>query len=62
MNIAEKIYYSWVALLIPLALLNPLFDKDEHPIVFNIVAVFILVPIAILFVLTIASVMVHIWK
>jgi len=52
MNIDEKIYYTWIALLLPIALSPIIIDKDEHPIA----------PIAILFVLTIVTAIYEIWK
>ena len=62
MNIAEKIYYTWIALLLPFALCSFIIDKDEHPKLFNAIAMFLIVPIALLFVLTIVSAVYWIWK
>ena len=50
MNIAEKIYYTWLILVIPTSLLGRMFFNDpekEHPILLNIMGAFIWLPIAI---------------
>lgn len=49
MNVAEKIYYIWLILVIPTSLCGwALFDDPkEHPILFNLMCTFIWLPIAI---------------
>ena len=50
MNIAEKIYYTWLILAIPVSLFAWMFfdeDENEHPIIWNAICTFICLPIAI---------------
>lgn len=50
MSILEKIYYTWVILIIPTSLFGWMFfdeNEQEHPILFNAMCTFIWLPIAI---------------
>lgn len=65
MNILEKIYYTWLILVIPTSLCGwMLFDEDEqeHPILLNIMCMFIWLPIVIGLVSMLIWGVVQVWK
>ena len=65
MNIAEKIYYTWLILVIPcLPFAWMFFDEDEnkHPIIQNIICTFIWLPLVIGLVLALIQGIVQVWQ
>ena len=65
MNILEKIYYTWVILVIPISLCGWMFfdeDENEHPILYNFMGAFIWLPIAIGLIAMLIWAIVQVWK
>ena len=65
MNVAEKIYYTWLILAIPTSLCLWMFFDDpeeKHPILFNLMCTFIFLPIAIGLALMLIWAVVQVWR
>ena len=65
MNVAEKIYYTWLILVIPTSLCGwMLFDdhEEKHPILFNFMCAFICLPIAIGLIAILVWGIVQVWQ
>ena len=65
MSILEKIWYTWLILVIPLSLFAWMFfdeDENEHPIIWNAICTFIWLPIAIGLASMLIWGIVQVWK
>ena len=63
MSVLEKIWYTWVILVIPTSLFGWMFfGEDEHPIIWNAICTFIYLPIAIGLASMLIWVIVQVWN
>lgn len=65
MNVIEKIYYTWMILVIPTSIFGWMFFADheeEHPILLNIVGAFICLPLVIGLVVIVIWGIIQIWQ
>ena len=64
MAIIEKILFTWLILALPVAICSWIFfidSPDEHPILYNILTAFVVLPLAIEFCVWIIRCIVLIW-
>lgn len=65
MNVAEKIYYTWMILIIPISLCWwMLFDvrEEKHPILSNFMYAFMGLPIAIGLITIVVLAILQVWQ
>ena len=65
MSVFERIWYTWVILIIPISLFGWTFFDDpeeDHPILFNLMCAFIWLPIGIGFIGVLIWGIVQIWR
>ena len=62
MDIASKIWYTWALFTILFCLTGWLIDEDKHPLLFNVIAVLVVIPIVIGLTALFVYVLMWIWK
>ena len=62
MNIAEKIWYTWMVVAFVAWIVVWLIDEDEHPKILGALAFVIVSPLAIGFIGALIFVLIQIWK
>ena len=62
MNIAEKIWYTWMVVAFVACIVAWFIDEDEHPKIFGALAFMVVSPLAIGFIGALIFVLIQIWK